>query len=168
MQTCQQLGTSSANKSCNALLTSCYKLCVFTCVVYTRKNAQLVTNLQQTCSKSVATTCWQDMCSHWLSQACWQGCYKPAADLLQAWWTQQPCYKFLPTTCYRAVNNLWVTNLVQLDKITALLQTCSVTNLLRAQQDKLCVFACVEAALTVGLVQTPLKPPANLNLKQFS
>ena len=89
-------------------------------------------NLSQTCSRLVASLLQQllgRMCSHWLSQACWQGCYKPAADLLQAWWTQQPCYKFVPTTCYWAasqqlVNKLWVTNLVQLDKITALLRTC--------------------------------------------
>ena len=88
-------------------------------------------NLWQTCSRLAASLLQQfvdKMCSHWLSQACWQGCYKPAADLLQAWWTQQPCYKFVPTTCYRAAsqqlaNKLWVTNLVQLDKITALLQT---------------------------------------------
>ena len=119
------------------------------------KNAQLVTNLQQTCSKS-AQQLVDRMCSHWLSQACWQGCYKPAADLLQAWWTQQPCYKFVPTTCYRAasqqlVNKLWVTNLVQLDKITALLYKLVdklVTSLLRAQLvDKLCVFTCVEVGI---------------------
>ena len=69
------------------------------------------------------------MCSHWLSQACWQ----VATSL------QQTCYtglmnstallQVVPTTCYQAasqqlVNKLWVTNLLQLDKITALLQTC--------------------------------------------
>ena len=61
------------------------------------KNAQLVTNLQR-----------------------W-----PAADLLQAWWTQQPRHKlFQQLVIGLQVNKLWVTNLVQLDKITALLQTC--------------------------------------------
>ena len=94
----------------------------------TRKNAQLVTSLQQTCIASLhnnlLTGCARTGCPKLvdkLLQAC--------SRLAQAWWTQQPCYKFVTTTCYRAasqqlVNTLWVTNLVQLDKITALLQTC--------------------------------------------
>ena len=106
------------------------KMSVLPCVQsfqsYTRKNAQLVTNLQQTCSKLVGTSLLQDLFAL-LVPSLLTSCYKSAADLLQAWWTQQPCYKFVPTTCYRAasqqlVNMLWVTDLVQLDKITALLQ----------------------------------------------
>ena len=61
---------------------------------------------------------------------------KPAADLLQAWWTQQPCYKlFQKLVIGLKVNKLWVTNLIQLDKITALLQLVDklVTSLLRTQ-----------------------------------
>jgi hypothetical protein len=38
---------------------------------YTRKNAQVVTNLEQTCSNAVPTTC-QQVCSHCLFPACWQ------------------------------------------------------------------------------------------------
>ena len=85
------------------------------------------------------------MCSHWLSQACWQlSCYKPAADLLQAWWTQQPCYKlFQQLVIGLQVNKLWVTNLVQLDKITALLQTCYKIVASWQVVDKVCIFACV-------------------------
>jgi hypothetical protein len=37
---------------------------------YTRKNAQVVTNLQRTCSNAVPTACQQDMCSHCLFPAC--------------------------------------------------------------------------------------------------
>ena len=102
--------------------------CVQSFQSYTRKNAQLVTNLQQTCSKLVGISLLQDLFALFVPSLL-TSCYKSAADLLQAWWTQQPCYKFVPTTCYRAasqqlVNMLWVANLVQLDKITALLQTC--------------------------------------------
>jgi hypothetical protein len=44
---------------------------------YTGKNAQVVTNLQQTCSNAVPTTCvrqdvFNRMCSHCLFPACWQ------------------------------------------------------------------------------------------------
>ena len=128
-------------------------MCVFTRVVdkmsvlpcvqsfqsYTRKNVQLVTNLQQTCSKLVGTSLLQDLFALFIPSLL-RSCYKSAADLLQAWWTQQPClHKFVPTTCYHAasqqlVNMLWVTNLVQLDKITALLELVDklVTSLLRA------------------------------------
>ena len=64
----QQLGTSSANTTCRQLvnrfvttcLQACNNLCVFTCV-YARKNAQVVTNLQQTCSDAVPKTCQQDV-----------------------------------------------------------------------------------------------------------
>ena len=43
---------------------------------YTRKNAQVVTNLQQTCSNAVPTTCQQDVFAllvpSLMSTACWQ------------------------------------------------------------------------------------------------
>ena len=102
------------------------------CNEYTHvKNAQLVTNLQKTCSKSAATTCWQDVLAL-VVPSLLTSCYKATS-------LQQTCYKLdelnslvtiqvVPTTCYQVasqqlVNKLWVTNLVQLDKITALLQT---------------------------------------------
>jgi hypothetical protein len=53
LQTFQQLETSSANTSC--------RQAVRFSRVYTRKNAQVVTNLQQTCSNAVPTTCQQDV-----------------------------------------------------------------------------------------------------------
>ena len=154
------------------------KMSVLPCVQsfqsYTRKNAQLVTNLQQTCSKLVGTSLLRDLFALFVPSLL-TSCYKSAADLLQAWWTQQPCYKFVPTACYRAasqqlVNMLWVTNLVQLDKITALLQLVDklVTSLLRAQLvDKMCVLPCVQcsqsytrktAQLVTNLQQTCSKP----------
>jgi hypothetical protein len=52
-QTTQQRGTSSAN-------TSCWRA-VRLLRVYTLKNAQVVTSLQQTCSNVVPTTCEQDV-----------------------------------------------------------------------------------------------------------
>ena len=57
---------------------------------YTHKNAQVVTNLQQTCYNAVAA-----MCSHNCSQltACWQLATRllSSADFLQV----------VPMTCYR-------------------------------------------------------------------
>ena len=50
---------------------------------YTRKNAQLVTNLQQTCSKLVGTSLLQYLFAL-LVPSLLTSCYKPAADLLQA------------------------------------------------------------------------------------
>ena len=105
---------------------------VIQCEKYTLKNAQLVTNLQQTCSKSATTTCWQDVLAR-VVPSLLTSCYKHAADLLQAWWTQQPaCYKLFQ-------QNLHVIGL-QVNKL--------VTSLLRAQLvDKSCVFACVATTL---------------------
>ena len=91
-------------------------------MVHAKKNAQLVTNLQQTCSKLVRISLLQDLFAL-VAPSLLTSCYKPAADLLQAWWTRQPCYKlFQQLVIGLQVNKLWVTNLVQLDKITALLQ----------------------------------------------
>ena len=115
----QQLGTSSA-KTC--LLTTCEQTCnnffadllqvvrFYVCrqdlVCYTRKNAQLVTNLQQTCSTLDGTSLLQDLFAL-LVPSLLTSCYKPAADLLQAWWTQQPCYKlFQQLVIGLQVNNL--------------------------------------------------------------
>ena len=86
------------------------KMSVLPCVQsfqsYTRKNAQLVTNPQQTCSKLVGISLLQYLFALFVPSLL-TSCYKSAADLLQAWWTQQPCYKFVLTTCYRAaINNL--------------------------------------------------------------
>ena len=79
---------------------------------HTRKNAQLVTNLQQTCSKLVGTSLLQDLFAL-LVPSLLTSCYRPAADLLQAWWSQQPCYKLFQqlvigmqsTTCQQVVSN---------------------------------------------------------------
>ena len=87
------------------------KMSVLPCVQsfqsYTRKNAQLVTNLQQTCSKLVGTSLLQDL-SALLLPSLLTSCYKSAADLLQAWWTQQDClYKlFQQLVIVLQVNNL--------------------------------------------------------------
>ena len=95
---------------------------------YTRKNAQLVTNLQQTCSKSVATTCWQDVLAlvvPSLLTRLLQACSRLATSLMNTTALLQVCSNNLLSGCnQQLVNKLWVTNLVQLDKITALLQTC--------------------------------------------
>ena len=120
-----KLGTTSASTSCQQVV---------------------ATDLLQVCCRFVTSCAFLRV----FSQACWQ----VATSL------QQTCYKLdelnslvtsCGTTCYRAasqqlVNKLWVRNLVQLDKITALLQSCNdklVTSLFRKQLvDKLCVFAC--------------------------
>ena len=137
---------------------------------YTRKNAQLVTNLQQTCSKSVATTCWQDVLAlvvPSLLTRLLQACSRLATSLMNPTALLQVCSNNLLSGLQlnqQLVNKLWVTNLVQLDKITALLQTCwqacyklvdkLVTSLLRAQLvDKLCVFACVRGDQLVTWLQ---------------
>ena len=60
--------------------------------LYTRKNAQLVTNLQQTCCKLVGTSllgqaCWDKLVARFVrtaSSSLLTSCDKPAADLLQA------------------------------------------------------------------------------------
>jgi hypothetical protein len=49
--------------------------------MYTRDNAQVVTNLQQTCSNAVPTTCQQYACSQLVD------------NLLQGCWAQQTCRK---------------------------------------------------------------------------
>jgi hypothetical protein len=77
---------------------------------YTRKNAQVVTNLQQTCYNAVAAM-YSHSCSQLvdkLSTACWQLATRllSSADLLQV----------VPMTCYRPgiqqfVNKLRVTTL---------------------------------------------------------
>ena len=70
------------------------------------------------------------MCSHWLSpklvDKLLQACSRLATSSMNS---TALSIQVVPTTCYRAasqqlVNKLWVTNLAQLDKITALLQTC--------------------------------------------
>ena len=50
---------------------------------YTRENTQLVTNLQQTCSKRVGTSLLPDLFALPVPSLL-TSCYKPAADLLQA------------------------------------------------------------------------------------
>ena len=117
--------------------------------VYTRKNAQLVTNLQHTCSKSAHSgllhqlVCWQDVPAL-VVPSLLTSCYKPVADsLYTSLMNSTALLQVVPTTCYRAasqqlVNKLWVTNLVQLDKnnsiatnlLTSLLQVCCEHNLL--------------------------------------
>jgi hypothetical protein len=96
----------------------------------------VVTNLQQTCSNAVPTTCQQDVP---VRTACWQACYK-VVEL------NRLVIKVLPTTCYRPAIQFYLptdllsspfccnastsapppTNFLltlwQLDKITALLQ----------------------------------------------
>ena len=113
--------------------------------VYTRKNAQLVTNLQQTCSKLVGTSLLQDFirtaCSLIVDKLL-QACGRLATSLMNS----TALLQVIPTTCYRAVsqqlvNKLWVTNLVQLDKITALLYNL-LTSLLQACCEHILLTRC--------------------------
>jgi hypothetical protein len=59
---------------------------------YKRKNAQVVTNLQQTCSNAVPTTCQQDVFAL-LVPSLLTSCQRLVDDLLQGCWSQQTCYK---------------------------------------------------------------------------
>jgi hypothetical protein len=59
---------------------------------YTRKNAQVVTNLQQTCSNAVPTTCQQGVFAL-LVPSLLTSCQRLVDNLLQGCWAQQTCYK---------------------------------------------------------------------------
>jgi hypothetical protein len=63
--------------------------------VYTRKNAQVVPNLQQTCSNAIPTTCQQDVFVLLVPSllTSWQ---RLVDNLLQGCWAQQTCYKLFP------------------------------------------------------------------------
>jgi hypothetical protein len=60
--------------------------------IYTRKNAQVVTNLQRTCSNAVPTTCQQDVFAL-LVPSLLTSCQRLVDNLLQGCWAQQTCYK---------------------------------------------------------------------------
>jgi hypothetical protein len=59
---------------------------------YTRKNAQVVTNLQQTCSNAVPTTCQQDVFALLVPRLLTSS-QRLVDNLLQSYWAQQTCYK---------------------------------------------------------------------------
>jgi hypothetical protein len=61
-------------------------------VFYTRKNARVATNLQQTCSNAVPTTCQQDVFAL-LAPSLLTSCQRLIDNLLQGCWSQQTCYK---------------------------------------------------------------------------
>ena len=75
---------------------------------YPRKNAQVVTNQQQTCSNAVPTTCHQDVFALLIPSlltSCWQHATRllSSTDFLQV----------VPTTCYRsAIQQVVSDNLV--------------------------------------------------------
>ena len=104
---------------------------------YTRKNAQLVTNLQQTCSK----LCWNNL----LTGCARTGCPKLVDKLLQACsrlatslMNSTALLQVVPTTCYRAaINNLSTSCESQTWHDLRKWQHCYKL------VDKLCVFACV-------------------------
>ena len=77
---------------------------------YTGQNTQKRTTCNKPAadlySKLVGTSLLQDLVAM-LVPSLLTSCYKPAADLLQAWWTQQPCYKlFQQHVIGLQVNNL--------------------------------------------------------------
>jgi hypothetical protein len=85
---------------------------------YMRKNAQVVTNLQQTCSKSAPTTCQQDVfalpitaCCDGLVATCWQTCSNLLTDMYQGCCDNAVascCNKFVAsrlTRCSKLLNN---------------------------------------------------------------
>ena len=67
--------------------------------IYTRKYAQVVTNLQQTCRNAVPTTCQQDVFAL-LAPSLLTSCERLVDNLLQGCWAQKTCYKlFLLLSC---------------------------------------------------------------------
>jgi hypothetical protein len=85
-----------------------------------RKNAQVVTNLEQTCRNAVPTTCEQDVFAL-LVPSLLTTCYK-AVELIRL---VPSCSNNLLSSCNSTICQhvkLWVTTLWQLDKVTALLQ----------------------------------------------
>jgi hypothetical protein len=60
----------------------------------TTRNAQVVTNLQQTCSNAVPTTCQQDVFAV-LVPSLLTSCQWLVDNLLQGCWGQQTCYELL-------------------------------------------------------------------------
>ena len=61
--------------------------------ICTRKNAQVVANLQQTCNNAVPTTCQQDVFAL-LVPSLLTSCQRLVDNLLQGCSAQQTCYKF--------------------------------------------------------------------------
>jgi hypothetical protein len=108
--------THESRSNQGAIKHACFFSRILQHTLYTRKNAQIVTNLQQTCSNAVPTTCQQDVFAllvpslltscQWLVDNLLQGCSVQQTSVLQV----------VPTTCYRPaiqqlVNKLWVTSL---------------------------------------------------------
>jgi hypothetical protein len=74
--------------------------------LYTSKNAQVVTNLHQTCSNAVPTTCQQDTFVL-LVPSLLTSCQRLVDNLLQGCWVQQTCYKlFQQLVIVLQLNNL--------------------------------------------------------------
>ena len=69
------------------------------------KNAQVVTNLQQTCSNAVPTTCQQDVFAL-LVPSLLTSCQRLVDNLLQGWWAQQTCYKLQQLVIVLQFSNL--------------------------------------------------------------
>ena len=76
------------------------------CLNYTRKNAQVVTNLQQTCSNAVPTACQQDVFAILLVPSLLTSCHL-ATRLLSS----TDLLEVVPTTCYRPAIQQFVNEL---------------------------------------------------------
>jgi hypothetical protein len=95
---------------CYNLLTSLLQACCEH--IFTRKNAQVVTNLQQTCSNAVPTACQQDVFALLVPSLLTSG-QQLVDNLPQGCWAQQTCYKLFQqlVIVVQFVNKLWVTTL---------------------------------------------------------
>jgi hypothetical protein len=80
------------------------RICISNVIVppsYTRKNAQVVTNLQQTCSNAVPTTCQQDVFAL-LVPSLLTSCQLLVNNLLATrLLSSADLLQVVPTTCYR-------------------------------------------------------------------
>jgi hypothetical protein len=110
-----------------------YKHLFSSILLYTRKNAQVATNLQQTCSTMLFQQLVNRMCSHvLLAPSLLTSCPRLVDNLLQGCWARQTCYKLSnnwlsscnSTICQRVVSDnlvaTWWNNMI----VTTCWQAC--------------------------------------------
>jgi hypothetical protein len=101
------------NRFVTTCLQTCNNLCVFMCVPGTHViyKAQVVTNLQQTCSNPVPTTCHQDVFAL-LVPSLLTSRQRLVGNLLQGWLlSSTDLLQVVPTTCYNPAIQQFVNKL---------------------------------------------------------
>jgi hypothetical protein len=91
--------------------------------IMTRKNAQVVTNLQKTFSNAVPTTCQQDVFALFVPSLMTR-CQRLVDNLLQGCWAQQICYKLFQQLVIVLQCNSLLTSLLTTWKNNNIVTTC--------------------------------------------